>query len=103
MNMVTQETKQSVGQTTLPVRGRLQRPRPNVQKARQRQTVEKGEADGVAKSEGSELQKDETRKVLTVVRGLILSTCNKRQLSPALSSHLVFSNEEFCGFPLVPQ
>lgn len=66
MNMVTQETKQSVGQASLPVRGRLQRPRPNVQKARQRQITEKGEAEGVAKSEGSELQKDETKKVLTV-------------------------------------
>ncbi|XP_075832340.1 transcription factor TFIIIB component B'' homolog isoform X4 [Microtus pennsylvanicus] len=65
MNMVTQETKQSVGHT-LPVRGRLQRPRPNVQKARQRQITEKGEAEGVAKNEGSELQKDETKKVLTV-------------------------------------
>lgn len=71
MNVVTQETKQSVGQTTLPVRGRLQRPRPNVQKARQRQTVEKGEADGVVKNEGSELQKDETKKVLTVANAHI--------------------------------
>lgn len=73
MNMVTQETKQSVGHS-LPVRGRLQRPRPNVQKARQRQITERGEAEGVAKNEGSELQKDETKKVLTVVRGWILST-----------------------------
>ncbi|XP_013205129.1 transcription factor TFIIIB component B'' homolog isoform X5 [Microtus ochrogaster] len=65
MNMVTQETKQSVGHA-FPVRGRLQRPRPNVQKARQRQITEKSEAEGVAKNEGSELQKDETKKVLTV-------------------------------------
>lgn len=74
MNMVTQETRQSVGQTTLPVRGRLQRPRPNVQKARRRQMTGKGEAESLAKSEGSELQKEETRIVPTVVRGLILST-----------------------------
>ncbi|XP_057645601.1 transcription factor TFIIIB component B'' homolog isoform X5 [Chionomys nivalis] len=71
MNMVTQETKQSVGQTTLPVRSRLQRPRPNVHKARQRQITGKGEAEGVAKNEGSELQKDETKKVLTVANALI--------------------------------
>jgi transcription factor TFIIIB component B'' len=73
MNTVTQETRQNVVQTTLPVRGRLQRPRPNVQKARQRQIVEKGEARDIAKNEGPELQKDETRTCLTVVRELI---CN---------------------------
>lgn len=66
MNTVTQETRQNVVQTTLPVRGRLQRPRPNVQKARQRQIVEKGEARDIAKNEGPELQKDETRTCLTV-------------------------------------
>ncbi|KAL6043869.1 hypothetical protein STEG23_011825 [Scotinomys teguina] len=60
VNTVTQETKQSV-QITLPVRGRLQRPRPNVQRARQRQIVEKGEIEGSTKNEGSELQKDETK------------------------------------------
>ncbi|XP_052015316.1 transcription factor TFIIIB component B'' homolog isoform X2 [Apodemus sylvaticus] len=67
MNMVTQETKQNVVQTTLPVRGRLQRPRPNVQRARQRQIVGKGEAGGIAKNEGPELQNDdETKACLTV-------------------------------------
>ncbi|XP_076783394.1 transcription factor TFIIIB component B'' homolog isoform X2 [Arvicanthis niloticus] len=58
MNTVTQETKQNVVQNTLPVRGRLQRPRPNVQKARQRQIVEKGDVEGTAENEGPELQKD---------------------------------------------
>ncbi|XP_031216567.1 transcription factor TFIIIB component B'' homolog isoform X3 [Mastomys coucha] len=66
MNTVTQETRQNVVQTILPVRGRLHRPRPNVQKARQRQIVEKGEARGIAKNEGPELQKDETGTCLTV-------------------------------------
>lgn len=66
MNMVTQETKRNVVQTTLPVRGRLQRPRPNVQRARQRQIVGKGEAGGSAKNEGPELQTDETKACLTV-------------------------------------
>lgn len=73
MNTVTQETKQNVVQTTLPVRSRLQRPRPNVQKARQRQIVEKGEVEGIAKNEGPELQKDETKICPTVVRELM---CN---------------------------
>lgn len=66
-NVVTQETKQSVVQIPLPVRGRLQRPRPNVQKARPRQIIEKGELEGSTKNEGSELQKDGT-KSLTRVR-----------------------------------
>ncbi|XP_059132277.1 transcription factor TFIIIB component B'' homolog [Peromyscus eremicus] len=66
MNVVTQETKQSVVQITLPVRGRLQRPRPNVQKARQRQIVEKSELEGSTKNEGSELQKDETKSLMRV-------------------------------------
>ncbi|XP_036062671.1 transcription factor TFIIIB component B'' homolog isoform X2 [Onychomys torridus] len=66
MNVVTQETKQSVVQITLPVRGRLQRPRPNVQKARQRQIVEEGELEGSTKNEGSELQKDETKSPMRV-------------------------------------
>ncbi|XP_063137566.1 transcription factor TFIIIB component B'' homolog isoform X2 [Rattus norvegicus] len=66
VNMVPQETKPNVVQTTLPVRGRLQRPRPNVQKARQRQTVEKGKAEGITKNEGPELQKDEAKTCLTV-------------------------------------
>lgn len=69
--MVPQETKPNVVQTTLPVRGRLQRPRPNVQKARQRQTVEKGKAEGITKNEGPELQKDEAKTCLTVVRELV--------------------------------
>ncbi|XP_051028423.1 transcription factor TFIIIB component B'' homolog [Acomys russatus] len=65
MNMDTREAKQSA-QITLPVRGRFQRPRPNIQKARQRQIVEKGEAGGIAKNEGTELQEDETEKCLTM-------------------------------------
>ncbi|XP_040584827.1 transcription factor TFIIIB component B'' homolog isoform X3 [Mesocricetus auratus] len=72
MNVVTQETKQSV-QITLPVRGRLQRPRPNVLKARQRQVVDRGDAEGVAKNEGSELPKDDVKASLAMVNSHIES------------------------------
>lgn len=65
-NVVIQETKQSVVQIPLPVRGRLQRPRPNVQKARPRQIIEKGELEGSTKNEGSELQKDGTKSLTRV-------------------------------------
>ncbi|KAL1783607.1 transcription factor TFIIIB component B-like isoform X2 [Sigmodon hispidus] len=73
MNMVTQEVKQSVVQITVPVRSRLQRPRPNIQKARQRQMVEKGEAGNITKNEESEQQKDERKKSLPVVNSHIES------------------------------
>ncbi|XP_021517591.1 transcription factor TFIIIB component B'' homolog isoform X2 [Meriones unguiculatus] len=73
MNVLTQETKQSVAQTTLPVRGRLQRPRPNVQKARQRQILEKDEAGGVTKNEATELQKDESKTSLMMANSHIES------------------------------
>ncbi|XP_024903456.1 transcription factor TFIIIB component B'' homolog isoform X5 [Pteropus alecto] len=57
-----QEMKESVIQTARPVRGRLQRPRPNIRKAGQRQIVEKGETKGIIKKERTILQKDETKK-----------------------------------------
>ncbi|XP_051038794.1 transcription factor TFIIIB component B'' homolog [Phodopus roborovskii] len=72
MNVVTQEAKQSV-QITLPVRGRLQRPRPNVQKARQRQVVDRGEAEDMAKSDGSELSRAEAKTSLGLVNSHIES------------------------------
>ncbi|XP_029324050.1 transcription factor TFIIIB component B'' homolog isoform X4 [Mus caroli] len=85
MNTVTQETRQNVVQTTLPVRGRLQRPRPNVQKARQRQIVEKGEARDIAKNEGPELQKDETRTCLTVANSSHIESGVAVDMSPRVS------------------
>ncbi|XP_016069379.1 PREDICTED: transcription factor TFIIIB component B'' homolog isoform X2 [Miniopterus natalensis] len=67
INTFQQEMKESVTQTAQPVRGRLQRPRPNIKKAGQRQMVEKGEAKGIVKEERTILQKDETkRKFLTL-------------------------------------
>jgi hypothetical protein len=67
INTFQQETKESV-QTALPLRGRLQRPRPNVRRARQRQITEKGEAEGIINEEQVILQKDGTdKKSLTLV------------------------------------
>ena len=54
--------KESVTQTAPSVRGRLQRPRPNIRKAGQRQRVEKGEAEGIVEEERTVVQKDETEK-----------------------------------------
>lgn len=60
--------KESIIHTTRPVRGRLQRPRPNIKKAGHRQMEEKGEAKGIVEKERTKLQKDETeKKLLNVV------------------------------------
>ncbi|XP_047411975.1 transcription factor TFIIIB component B'' homolog isoform X3 [Sciurus carolinensis] len=67
MKTFPQEVKESVIQTSGPVRGRLQRPKPNVRKARPRQIVENDEAKGIIKEERSILQKNESsKKSLTV-------------------------------------
>uniref|UniRef100_A0A8D1A2A4 BDP1ral transcription factor IIIB subunit n=1 Tax=Sus scrofa TaxID=9823 RepID=A0A8D1A2A4_PIG len=59
--------RESAVQTVPPVRGRLQRPRPNLRRVGQRQVIEKSEAKETNKEEGT-LQKDETKKeFLTVV------------------------------------
>ncbi|KAL4822999.1 hypothetical protein H8958_016392 [Nasalis larvatus] len=66
INTFQQEMKESVIQTARPVRGRLQRPRPNVRKTGQRQIVDKGDAKGIIKEERTILRKDETeKKILT--------------------------------------
>uniref|UniRef100_A0A8C5YTF3 BDP1ral transcription factor IIIB subunit n=1 Tax=Marmota marmota marmota TaxID=9994 RepID=A0A8C5YTF3_MARMA len=57
-----QEVKESVIQSSGPVRGRLQRPKPNIRKARHRQIVENDEAKGIIKEERSLLQKNESKK-----------------------------------------
>ncbi|KAK2490322.1 hypothetical protein MC885_008210 [Smutsia gigantea] len=67
INTYEQEVKEGVTQTAQSVRDRLQRPRPNVRKAGQKQIEEKGEAKGIIKEEGTILQKDGTKeKFLTV-------------------------------------
>lgn len=58
--------KESIIPTARIVRSRLQRPRPNIKKAGPRQ-IEKGEAEGIIKEERTVVQKDETKKFLTVV------------------------------------
>ncbi|XP_014440042.1 transcription factor TFIIIB component B'' homolog isoform X2 [Tupaia chinensis] len=60
-NTFQEEVKDSVIQPSQPVRGRLQRPWPNVRKSGQRQVVEKVEAKGVIMEERMSLQKDETK------------------------------------------
>ncbi|XP_032191919.1 transcription factor TFIIIB component B'' homolog isoform X8 [Mustela erminea] len=64
-NTFQQEVKESIIPTARIVRSRLQRPRPNIKKAGLRQ-IEKGEAEGIIKEERTVVQKDETKKFLTV-------------------------------------
>ncbi|XP_044123450.1 transcription factor TFIIIB component B'' homolog [Neovison vison] len=64
-NTFQQEVKESIIPTARIVRSRLQRPRPNIKKAVPRQ-IEKGEAEGIIKEERTVVQKDETKKFLTV-------------------------------------
>lgn len=66
INSSQQESKESVVPTIRTVRGRLQRPRPNIRKIGQRH-IEKGEAKGIVEEEKTVVQKDETKKLLTVV------------------------------------
>lgn len=66
INTFQQETKESVIPTGRTVRGRLQRPRPNIRKTGQRH-IDKGEAKGIIEEERTVVQKDETKKLLTVV------------------------------------
>ncbi|XP_039111997.1 transcription factor TFIIIB component B'' homolog isoform X2 [Hyaena hyaena] len=65
INTFQQETKESVIPTGRTARGRLQRPRPNIRKTGQRH-IDKGEAKGVIEEERTVVQKDETKKLLTV-------------------------------------
>uniref|UniRef100_A0A8D1A290 BDP1ral transcription factor IIIB subunit n=1 Tax=Sus scrofa TaxID=9823 RepID=A0A8D1A290_PIG len=58
--------RESAVQTVPPVRGRLQRPRPNLRRVGQRQVIEKSEAKETNKEEGT-LQKDETKKEFLTV------------------------------------
>uniref|UniRef100_A0A2K6U5X5 BDP1ral transcription factor IIIB subunit n=1 Tax=Saimiri boliviensis boliviensis TaxID=39432 RepID=A0A2K6U5X5_SAIBB len=66
INTCQQEMKESVIPTARPVRGRLQRPRPNVRKAGQRQ-IEKSEAKDIIQEERTILQRDESEKKVLIV------------------------------------
>ncbi|XP_055968390.1 transcription factor TFIIIB component B'' homolog [Sorex fumeus] len=60
-----QEMKESTTQSAVPVRGRLQRPRPNIRKAGQRQVASGVEArDGTLQDQRTTLQKEEAEKKL---------------------------------------
>ncbi|XP_012383405.2 transcription factor TFIIIB component B'' homolog isoform X3 [Dasypus novemcinctus] len=67
INTFQKEMKESVIQTARPVKGRLQRPRPNIRKIEQRQKAEKSEAKDIIKEERTVLQKDDTNKKLLTV------------------------------------
>ncbi|XP_021106358.1 transcription factor TFIIIB component B'' homolog isoform X3 [Heterocephalus glaber] len=74
VNTFQQEMKETVTQMVLPMRARLQRPKPNVKNARHRQVVEKGEAKGMNKNERTVLQKDETNKKSLIVSNSQIET-----------------------------
>uniref|UniRef100_A0A673V888 B double prime 1, subunit of RNA polymerase III transcription initiation factor IIIB n=1 Tax=Suricata suricatta TaxID=37032 RepID=A0A673V888_SURSU len=65
INTSQQETKESVIPTVRTVRGRLQRPRPNIRKTGQRH-IDKGEVKGIIEEERTVVQKDETKKLSTM-------------------------------------
>ncbi|CAK7320374.1 Transcription factor TFIIIB component B'' homolog [Vulpes lagopus] len=64
-NTFQQEEKESIIPPARIVRSRLQRPRPNIRKTGQTQ-IGKSEAEGILKEDRTIVQKDETKKLLTV-------------------------------------
>ncbi|KAM4875460.1 transcription factor TFIIIB component B'' homolog isoform 2-T2 [Thomomys bottae] len=105
-NDLQQGTKESVIQTALPLRARFQRPKPNVRKARQRQTMEKIQAEDKIEEEGTIAQTDEMKKSLAVSNAELeteievvsskVSECrmdeNESQVVPEGSLHIDKSN-----------
>ncbi|XP_017383085.1 transcription factor TFIIIB component B'' homolog isoform X2 [Cebus imitator] len=74
INTCQQEMKESVIPSARPVRGRLQRPRPNVRKAGQKQIVEKSDAKVIIKEERTVLQRDESEKKVLIVSNSQIET-----------------------------
>ncbi|KAG8524637.1 Transcription factor TFIIIB component B, partial [Galemys pyrenaicus] len=66
-NINTLQEKGSVTQNAPPVRGRLQRPRPNIRRAGQRQIIEKGDAKIIIRDEKTILQKEEIKNKFPTV------------------------------------
>nr|XP_054541029.1 transcription factor TFIIIB component B'' homolog isoform X4 [Pan troglodytes] len=92
INTFQQEMKESVIQTARQVKGRLQRPRPNIRKTGQRQIVDKGEAKGIIKEGRTILSKDETeKKVLTVSDSQIETEIEVP--SSAVPEHRMYENQ----------
>ncbi|XP_012577341.1 PREDICTED: transcription factor TFIIIB component B'' homolog [Condylura cristata] len=73
INTLQQEEKGNVTQTAPPIRGRLQRPRPNIRRAGQKQ-IEKAEAKVIIRDEKIILQKEETEKKLLTVANSPIGT-----------------------------
>ncbi|XP_023559155.1 transcription factor TFIIIB component B'' homolog isoform X1 [Octodon degus] len=78
INTSKREMKENVTQMVLPMRARLQRPRPNVRNARHRQVVEKGEAKVMIQDGTTVLQKDETNKKLVTVSNSQIETVSAK-------------------------
>ncbi|XP_070268248.1 transcription factor TFIIIB component B'' homolog isoform X2 [Myotis yumanensis] len=91
INTFQQEMKESIIHPTRPVRGRLQRPRPNIKKALQRQMVEKGEAKGIVEEERTKLQKDETKKKFLSVPNYQIGT--EEVISSKISEGRMYENQ----------
>ncbi|XP_062068202.1 transcription factor TFIIIB component B'' homolog isoform X2 [Lepus europaeus] len=72
-NVFQQEMKESIIQTVQPIRGRLQRPRPNLRKAGQRK-IEKSEAKSVIQEERAVLQNDEANEKSFTVQNSQIGT-----------------------------
>ncbi|XP_036267053.1 transcription factor TFIIIB component B'' homolog isoform X13 [Pipistrellus kuhlii] len=92
INTFQQEMKESIIHTTRPVRGRLQRPRPNIKKAGHRQMEEKGEAEGIVEKERTKLQKDETEKKLLNVPNYQIGT-EIEDMSSKVSEGRMYENQ----------
>ncbi|XP_033035719.1 transcription factor TFIIIB component B'' homolog isoform X6 [Trachypithecus francoisi] len=92
INTFQQEMKESVIQTARPVRGRLQRPRPNVRKTGQRQIVDKGDAKGIIKEERTILRKDETEKKISTASNPQIET-EIEVPSSTVSEHRMCENQ----------
>ncbi|XP_036166891.1 transcription factor TFIIIB component B'' homolog isoform X4 [Myotis myotis] len=92
INTFQQEIKESIIHPTRPVRGRLQRPRPNIKKAAQRQMVEKGEAKGIVEEERTKLQKDETKKKFLSVPNYQIGT-ESEVISSKVSEGRMYENQ----------
>ncbi|XP_057597481.1 transcription factor TFIIIB component B'' homolog isoform X2 [Hippopotamus amphibius kiboko] len=91
INTLEQEMKESVIQTAPPVRGRLQRPRPNLRKVGQRQVIEKSEAKEIIKEERT-LQKDETEKKFLTVPNSQIAT-EMEVVSSKVSEGRMYENQ----------
>lgn len=90
-NVFQQEMKESIIQTVQPIRGRFQRPRPNLRKAGQRQ-IEKSEAKSVNQEERAVLQNDEANEKSLTVQNSQIGT-EIEVVSSKVSECRIYENE----------